>query len=306
MRYFHKSMNKFHCPHINLNELWSLVPADVKEKASGAGSAPVLDVTKFGFFKVLGAGELPSQPLIVKAKLFSKLAERRIKEAGGYNPFFCPPCFSRSTNALANYRDRFSDDEFDPESGGGERAGELGDWDDSRSSDDISMGITRGVSLGGIGSTMDEEDDWREETAASLQGYRYQYDNTGEQEENFHNMPGVSARDAGAGGEGEDFDEFQQGAGGQASTLAARGVDERGVSRADTQGHGKPVAEQYEDSDQVFTLEAAAVVDNKEPGRLDHDQMVRQRSESGGSEPALPAHIDTWSLQENPLNVSVE
>ncbi|CAI5948388.1 unnamed protein product [Closterium sp. NIES-65] len=83
MRYFHKSMNKFHCPHINLNELWSLIPADVKEKASGAGSAPVLDVTKFGFFKVLGAGELPSQPLIVKAKLFSKLAERRIKEAGG-------------------------------------------------------------------------------------------------------------------------------------------------------------------------------------------------------------------------------
>ncbi|CAI5527438.1 unnamed protein product [Closterium sp. Naga37s-1] len=187
----------------------------------------------------------------------------------------------RRSNALANYRDRFSDDEFDPESGGGE-------------------------SLGGIGSTMDEEDDWREEAAASLQGYRYQYDNTGEQEENFHNMPGVSARDAGAGGEGEDFDEFQQGAGGQASTLAARGVDERGVSRADTQGHGKPVAEQYEDSDQVFTLEAAAVVDNKEPGRLDHDQMVRQRSESGGSEPALPAHIDTWSLQENPLNVSVE
>ncbi|GJP76924.1 hypothetical protein CLOP_g40008, partial [Closterium sp. NIES-67] len=83
MRYFHKSQNKFHCPHINLNELWSLVPAEIKEQASGAGSAPVIDVTKFGFFKVLGAGELPSQPLIVKAKLFSKLAERRIKEAGG-------------------------------------------------------------------------------------------------------------------------------------------------------------------------------------------------------------------------------
>ncbi|CAI5466049.1 unnamed protein product [Closterium sp. Yama58-4] len=68
MRYFHKSMNKFHCPHINLNELWSLIPADVKEKASGAGSAPVLDVTKFGFFKVLGAGELPPQPLILTAR----------------------------------------------------------------------------------------------------------------------------------------------------------------------------------------------------------------------------------------------
>ena len=36
-----------------------------------------------GFFKVLGKGALPKIPLIVKAKLFSKTAEKRIKEAGG-------------------------------------------------------------------------------------------------------------------------------------------------------------------------------------------------------------------------------
>ena len=39
-----------------------------------------------GFFKVLGKGTaagLPMQPVIVKAKLFSKTAEKRIKEAGG-------------------------------------------------------------------------------------------------------------------------------------------------------------------------------------------------------------------------------
>ena len=36
-----------------------------------------------GYFKVLGNGKIPQQPVIVKAKFFSKLAERKIKEAGG-------------------------------------------------------------------------------------------------------------------------------------------------------------------------------------------------------------------------------
>ena len=36
-----------------------------------------------GYFKVLGKGVLPKIPVIVKAKLFSKTAEKRIKEAGG-------------------------------------------------------------------------------------------------------------------------------------------------------------------------------------------------------------------------------
>ena len=83
MRYFHKTMNKFHCPIINLDKLWSLVPEAVKEQCSGEEKAPVLDVTKFGYFKVLGKGQLPEQALIVKAKFISKLAEKKIKEAGG-------------------------------------------------------------------------------------------------------------------------------------------------------------------------------------------------------------------------------
>jgi large subunit ribosomal protein L27Ae len=32
---------------------------------------------------VLGKGQLPAQPVVVKAKFFSKLAEKKIKEAGG-------------------------------------------------------------------------------------------------------------------------------------------------------------------------------------------------------------------------------
>ena len=44
--------------------------------------ALTIDVTKYGFYKVLGKGKL-TIPVLVKAKFFSKEAESRIKEAGG-------------------------------------------------------------------------------------------------------------------------------------------------------------------------------------------------------------------------------
>jgi large subunit ribosomal protein L27Ae len=47
------------------------------------GTVPLIDVTHFGFFKVLGKGKLPAQPIAVKAKFFSKQAEEKIKAAGG-------------------------------------------------------------------------------------------------------------------------------------------------------------------------------------------------------------------------------
>jgi large subunit ribosomal protein L27Ae len=40
-------------------------------------------VTKAGFHKVLGKGVLPKLPLVVRAKLFSKKAEKKITAAGG-------------------------------------------------------------------------------------------------------------------------------------------------------------------------------------------------------------------------------
>lgn len=36
-----------------------------------------------GYFKVLGKGVLPKVPLVVKAKYFSKDAEKKLKAAGG-------------------------------------------------------------------------------------------------------------------------------------------------------------------------------------------------------------------------------
>jgi large subunit ribosomal protein L27Ae len=85
MRYFHRTKNQYHCPSVNIDKLWSLVSEQTREKyaADKSGKAPVIDVTKAGYFKVLGRGDLPKQAVIVKAKFFSQEAERKIKEAGG-------------------------------------------------------------------------------------------------------------------------------------------------------------------------------------------------------------------------------
>merc|ERR1712080_595428 len=84
MRYFHKLRNRFHCPVINVEKVWSLVSEDKrlfwKEHTD---KAPVIDVTKAGFLKVCGSGHIPAQPVIVKARFFSKSAEKKITEAGG-------------------------------------------------------------------------------------------------------------------------------------------------------------------------------------------------------------------------------
>ena len=46
------------------------------------GKAPVIDLTDYGIFKCLGKGQLPKQPVVVKARYISKLAEKKIKEVG--------------------------------------------------------------------------------------------------------------------------------------------------------------------------------------------------------------------------------
>jgi large subunit ribosomal protein L27Ae len=84
MRYFHLNKNKYHCPIINLDKIWTLVGEEARvEAAKDSATAPVIDVTNHGYFKVLGKGQLPQQPLVVRAKFVSKLAEKKIKEVGG-------------------------------------------------------------------------------------------------------------------------------------------------------------------------------------------------------------------------------
>jgi len=84
MRVFHLKKNIHYRPVINLDKILTLVPKDVVEKAKTSNSDEKLtiDVTKYGYYKVLGKGILPFA-IIVKAKFFSKEAEKRLKEIGG-------------------------------------------------------------------------------------------------------------------------------------------------------------------------------------------------------------------------------
>jgi len=84
MRRYHLLRNRLWRPAVNVDKLWSLVTEQHRltyEKRTDV--APVIDVVKAGYHKVLGKGNLPSQPVIVKAKYFSRSAEEKIKQAGG-------------------------------------------------------------------------------------------------------------------------------------------------------------------------------------------------------------------------------
>merc|ERR1712241_1239650 len=71
-------------PGVNLDKLWSLVSEQTRLKYDGVkDKAPVIDVSRAGYCKVLGKGVLPKQPVIVKARFFSRVAEEKIKAVGG-------------------------------------------------------------------------------------------------------------------------------------------------------------------------------------------------------------------------------
>ncbi len=113
MRYFHQVKNQFWKPVINLDkvseepfnpgstvlddrnskltsylplQLWSLVPVEKRDEylsKEKGDTAPVLDLLPLGYSKVLGKGRIPDIPMVVRARFFSREAERKIKEAGG-------------------------------------------------------------------------------------------------------------------------------------------------------------------------------------------------------------------------------
>lgn len=87
MRHFHTLKNRTARPVANLDQLWTLVGEDVLKQAQegkfGEGKVPVIDLTNYGVFKLLGKGRLPEVPVVVKARYFSGLAERKIKAVGG-------------------------------------------------------------------------------------------------------------------------------------------------------------------------------------------------------------------------------
>jgi large subunit ribosomal protein L27Ae len=67
-------------------QLWTLVPIEEREAylaGNKKDTVPVIDLLPLGYSKVLGKGRLPEVPIVVRARWVSKLAEEKIKEAGG-------------------------------------------------------------------------------------------------------------------------------------------------------------------------------------------------------------------------------
>ena len=86
IRVYRLHKNRDYCEGVNLDKLWPMLSENARKnflESKDKTTAPVIDVTKAGFQKVLGRGRLPNVPIVVKAKFFSKTAERRIKAVGG-------------------------------------------------------------------------------------------------------------------------------------------------------------------------------------------------------------------------------
>lgn len=83
MRWFHKKPALSHCPTINVEKIWTLVSDEARAAAESSddNKAIVIDVTKSGFFKVLGKGSLPAIPVVVKARFFSKMVRTSQNES---------------------------------------------------------------------------------------------------------------------------------------------------------------------------------------------------------------------------------
>ncbi|XP_036171198.1 60S ribosomal protein L27a-like [Myotis myotis] len=85
MRHYPLKRNQSFFPAVNLDKLWTLVSEQTQVNAakSKTGAAPITDVVRSGYYKVLGKGKLPKQPVIVKATFFSRGAQEKIKGVGG-------------------------------------------------------------------------------------------------------------------------------------------------------------------------------------------------------------------------------
>lgn len=54
-----------------------------KQLKGSTDTAPVIDLSALGYAKLLGKGQLPKVPIVVRARYVSKLAESKITKAGG-------------------------------------------------------------------------------------------------------------------------------------------------------------------------------------------------------------------------------
>ncbi|XP_057589175.1 60S ribosomal protein L27a-like [Hippopotamus amphibius kiboko] len=81
VRHYHLKGDQSFCPTVNLDKLWTLVSKQpwVNAAKNKTGAAPIIDVVRSGYYKVLRKGKLPKQPVIVKAKFFREELQRRLR-----------------------------------------------------------------------------------------------------------------------------------------------------------------------------------------------------------------------------------
>merc|ERR1712159_478888 len=72
-----------HHHRINVDKLWSLVSKQTRTVKRKDGKVPVIDLGVSGYSKLLGKGICPKIPCVVKAKFFSKSAEKKNNAVGG-------------------------------------------------------------------------------------------------------------------------------------------------------------------------------------------------------------------------------
>lgn len=84
MNTYHIKKNAAWAKSISTARLWNLIPEEQRNNIlSNNDAVPVVCTRDFGYHVVLG-GELPlDRPMIVKARHFTKNAEKAITEAGG-------------------------------------------------------------------------------------------------------------------------------------------------------------------------------------------------------------------------------
>ncbi|XP_052028138.1 60S ribosomal protein L27a-like [Apodemus sylvaticus] len=85
LRHYHLKRNQSFCPTVNLDKLWTLVSEQtlVNAATNKTGAAPITDVVRSGYYRVLGKGELRKQPVIVTATFSSGRPEEKMNSVGG-------------------------------------------------------------------------------------------------------------------------------------------------------------------------------------------------------------------------------
>jgi large subunit ribosomal protein L27Ae len=66
-------------PTVNLDKLWTLVSEQIWVNSAKikTGAAPIIDVVRSGYYKVMGKRKLPKLSVITNAKFFSRRPEEK-------------------------------------------------------------------------------------------------------------------------------------------------------------------------------------------------------------------------------------